>query len=59
MKRKIKLVDNINKKTIIKEVEIPNKAHLDAQIKFKARVFKPKKGKGSFSRQKYKKIEED
>ena len=60
MKRKIVFHDNINKKTTTTEVEIPDKSHLDAQIRFKAQVFKPKKGKGSFKRKsKYKNLEEN
>lgn len=43
MKKKIRVVDNINNKILEKEVEIPNKMHLDAQIRFPSRVFKNKK----------------
>lgn len=43
MKKKIRVVDNINNKVLEKEVEIPNKMHLDAQIRFPSRVFKDKK----------------
>lgn len=42
MKQKIKIVDNINHKVITSEKEIPNKMHLDAQIRYPARVFKDK-----------------
>lgn len=38
MKQKIRIVDNIKNKIIEKEVKIPNKAHLAAQIKYPARV---------------------
>lgn len=65
MKRKIRIIDNINKtkngqpKITEHEVEVRDLTHLDAQIRFKAQVFKPKKGKGSFKRkQKYSKDEE-
>ena len=38
MKQKVVLVDNINNKTTVNEVNIPNKMHLDAQIRFPHRV---------------------
>ena len=43
MKKKIRVVDNINNKVLEKEVEIPNKMHLDAQIRFPSRTFKDRK----------------
>lgn len=52
MKRKIKLVDKIQGKIIEGSIEIPNKDHLEAQIKYPALIQKPKKGKGSFKRKK-------
>lgn len=42
MKQKIKFTDNINNKVVEKEIEIPNKMHLDAQIKYRANVFRDK-----------------
>ena len=42
MKQKIRIVDNISKKVVEKEVNIPDKMHLDAQIRYPARVFKDK-----------------
>ena len=42
MKQKVKMIDNINKKVVEKEFEIPNKMHLDAQIKYRANVFRDK-----------------
>lgn len=42
MKRKIRIVDNISKKVVEKEVNIPNKMHLDAQIRYKANVYRDK-----------------
>jgi hypothetical protein len=42
MKRKIRIVDNISKKVVEKEVEIPNKEHLDAQIRYPMRIYKDK-----------------
>lgn len=59
MKKKVVLHDNINNKDIKGEVEIPAKDHLAAQIKYPARVIKPKKGKGSFRRKKSKIVVED
>lgn len=50
MKQKFVFKDNINNEVITSEVEIRNKMHLDAQIRFRAQVHKPKKGKGSFKR---------
>lgn len=60
MKRRIHLRDNISGKDITGTVEIPAKDHLAAQQKYKAVVFRPKKGKGSFTRRKkHKKQEEE
>lgn len=42
MKQKIKIVDNISKKVVEKEINIPNKMHLDAQIRYKANVHRDK-----------------
>jgi hypothetical protein len=42
MKRKVKMVDNVNNTIIQKEVEMPNKDHLAAQIKYPTRVYKDK-----------------
>mgnify|MGYP003302881207 CR=1 FL=1 len=42
MKRKIRIVDNISKKVVEKEVNIPNKMHLDAQIRYRANIHKDK-----------------
>lgn len=39
--------------------KIPNPMHLSAQQTYPARIHKPKKGKGSFNRQKFKHFEED
>lgn len=50
MKKKIKFVDNIHNKTIVTEVNVAEKDHLAAQIKYPAKVIKPKKGKGSWRR---------
>lgn len=54
MKQKIRIVDKTGKKekVIEREYNVPAKDHLAAQIKFRAHVFKPKKGKGSFKRNK-------
>lgn len=42
MKRKIKFVDDVNKKVVEKEVNVPNKMHLDAQIRYRANIHKDK-----------------
>ena len=42
MKRKIRIVDNISKKVVENEVNIPNKMHLDAQIRYRANIYKDK-----------------
>ena len=42
MKQKIKIVDNISKKVVEQEVEMPSKDHLAAQIKYPTRVYKDK-----------------
>ena len=52
MKKKIKVVDKTTGKTTEGEIVIRDKAHFEAQLKNKAHVFKPKKGKGSFKRNK-------
>lgn len=58
MKKKIKFVDNINNKETVAEVNIADKDHLAAQIKYPARVIKPKKGKGSWQRKRKVNLEE-
>lgn len=40
MKTKVRIVDKIHGKVLEKEVSVPNKAHLEAQIKFKSAVFR-------------------
>lgn len=50
MKQKYKVIDNTSGKVIEVEKETQNSAHFETQIKFKAHVFKPKKGSGSFKR---------
>jgi stalled ribosome alternative rescue factor ArfA len=60
MKRKVIIIDNLSEKgrktpggiVVEKEVTIRNLAHLEAQQTYRAQVFKPKKGKGSFKRNK-------
>ena len=42
MKRKIKIVDNVKKTVTEHEVSVPNKMHLDAQIRFPHLVQKDK-----------------
>ena len=42
MKQKVKIVDSIHNKTVEKEITIPNKMHLDAQIRYRANVHKDK-----------------
>ena len=42
MKKKVKIIDNINNKITEHEVEIPNKAHLEAQIRFPHLVHRDK-----------------
>lgn len=55
MKRKIRVT--LNGKTIENEVEVRNLDHFNTQLKTRAHVFTPKKGKGSFKRNKH--IEEE
>ena len=40
MKQKIRIVDNINHKVIESEKEIPNKMHFEAQIRYRANVYR-------------------
>ncbi len=42
MKKKIKLVNKINNKTIEKEINIPNKLHFEIQKNNRSVVFKDK-----------------
>ena len=64
MKRKIVFKENVTTngkemKVTETEVEIRDISHLEAQIKHKAQVYKPKKGKGSYRRKpKYGNIDE-
>lgn len=50
MKRKIKIIDNVSGKVIEEETEIRNLDHFNTQLRERAHVFRPKKGKGSFRR---------
>lgn len=58
MKQKIRVIDHVTNKgrktpegkETITEIEMRGYDHFEAQRKFKANVFKPKKGKGSYSR---------
>lgn len=55
MKRKVIFKENVTSngkemKITETEVEVRDLSHLDAQIRFKSQVFKPKKGKGSYKR---------
>lgn len=52
MKRKIKFIDNINHKITETEVVIRNLEHFEVQRTTRANIFTPKKGKGSFRRNK-------
>jgi hypothetical protein len=51
MKRKIRIIDQ-NNKVIEKEFKVRDLELLEARQKHKAQVFIPKKGKGSFKRNK-------
>ena len=42
MRQKIKLIDKISNKIVEKEVEMPNKMHLEAQIKYKSVKYRDK-----------------
>lgn len=42
MKQKIKLTDGITNTTIEKEVTIPNKMHLETQIKYRTNIQRDK-----------------
>ena len=46
MKKKMKIKVKVN------QTQLPNKFHFDVQRMTRAHVFKPKKGKGSFRRNK-------
>ena len=50
MKRKIRLTDKTTGKIIEGEIEVRNLDHFQAQLRNKAKVFKSKKGKGSYTR---------
>lgn len=55
MKKKNKIVGKFKIK--IDYSKLPNPMHLSAQQTYPAKIHKPKKGKGSFNRQKLKQIE--
>lgn len=50
MKQKIKIIDKTVGKTLEGEVVLRDEDHFQTQLKTRSNVFKPKKGKGSFSR---------
>lgn len=52
----MKRVENIHIK--VDQTKRPNKMHLEIQQHNKASVFKPKKGKGSFKREKKVEVDE-
>ena len=60
MKRTITIIDKTGKKDkVIKhEFNVPDKNILEARLTFKAQTFTPKKGKGSFKRNKKVSIED-
>ena len=53
MKKKIR-VKNFNDKVDEIEINVPNKLHLEIQKNNRVNVFKAKKGKGSYDRNKFK-----
>lgn len=52
MKRKIKVIDKVTGKTEEHEVEIRNLDHFNIQRRTRAHIYRNKKGKGSFKREK-------
>lgn len=52
MKQKIKIIDKVSGKTIEKEVELRNLDHFNVQRRSHAYIYRNKKGKGSFKRNK-------
>jgi len=46
-------------KVKVDQTKLPNKMHLEVQKTTRANVFKPKKGKGSFKRNKKVEVEND
>ena len=56
MKRKVKVIDNVSKKTLEGEIEIRNLLHLEVQQKNKAQIFKNRK---AYSRKKKHKNKEN
>jgi stalled ribosome alternative rescue factor ArfA len=60
MKQTITIIDRTKKKTkeITKSFNVPNKNLLQAQLAFHSQTFTPKKGKGSFKRNKRASLEE-
>lgn len=43
MKRKVRIIDNVNREEIVSEKEIPNKDHFEVQLKTKAHIFRDRK----------------
>ncbi len=59
MKQRIHIHDEITGKDIVGTIEIPAKDHLEAQKRHKAIIFRPKRGKGSFTRKRKHKNKEE
>ena len=58
MRTKLRFIDKIHNTETVTEVIVPDKDHLEAQKRFRANIFRPRKGKGSYTRkQKYKNFE--
>ena len=52
MKKKIRIVDKVSGKVLEGETEIRNLDHFEIQKRTRAHIYKPKKGRGSFTRNK-------
>ena len=61
MKRKVRIIDNINREEIVLEKEIPNKDHFEVQLKTKANIFvdRKKRLKNGYRKHKTKTDQED
>ena len=61
MKRKVRIIDNVNREEIVSEKEIPNKDHFEVQLKTKANIFvdRKKRLKNGYRKHKTKTDQED
>ena len=50
MRTKLRFIDKIHNTETVTEIIVPDKDHLEAQKKFRANIFRSRKGKASYTR---------